>query len=111
MVRSYVAGQLAALGYRVVSAADGHEALAILRGDAAIDLLLTDVVMPGMGGRELAARLEAARPGLRVLFTSGYTEDEVLRRGIHAHHERFGPKPYAPHELLAHVRGALDARR
>ena len=68
-------------------------------------------MLPGIGGRELAARLEAARPGLRVLFTSGYTEDEVLRRGIHAHTERFVPKPYAPHELLSHVRGALDARR
>ncbi|GLC27830.1 hybrid sensor histidine kinase/response regulator [Roseisolibacter agri] len=99
-------------GYTVIEAANGDQAIRLAaehRGP--LDLLLTDVVLPGIGGRELAARLEAARPGLPVLFTSGYTEDEVLRRGIHAHTERFVPKPYAPHELLAHVRGALDARR
>jgi PAS domain S-box-containing protein len=81
-VRRLVLRQLRDLGYEVIEAANGPEALKILDGDAAIDLLFTDVVMPGgMTGRQLAEAAKTRRPGMRTLFTSGYTEDSILRLG------------------------------
>ena len=78
MVRSYVEKELKELGYRVIAARNGPEALEILREPGEIDLLFTDVVMPGgMFGPELAKQAAQLRPGLKVLFTSGYTEDPV----------------------------------
>jgi PAS domain S-box-containing protein len=94
-------------GYRVLAARHADEALTVARYAGRIDLLLTDVVMPGMGGRELAERLHAGQPGLPVLFMSGYTDDEVLRRG----HELPGPgllaKPFTIDTLVARVREAI----
>lgn len=84
-VRTIARAALTRRGYRVLAAADASEALAITRAyPGPIALLLTGVVMPGMGGRELAERVVEERPGVRVLFTSGYTEDEVLHRGVSA---------------------------
>src|SRR5262249_45004768 len=82
-VRVLVRLVLGPQGYRVVEARNGNEALALAeRHDGPIDLLISDVVMPGLSGPDLAGRLADRRPGLRVLFLSGYTEDEVLRRGV-----------------------------
>src|SRR6266540_5639138 len=72
-------------GYTVLEASDGPAALALVDGAAVsrhIDLLLTDVIMPGMSGRELADKLKARRPNLGVLFMSGYTDDAVVRHGM-----------------------------
>ncbi len=72
-------------GYTVMEAADGPAALALVDGEGGgrhIDLLLTDVIMPGMSGRELANKLRALRPNVRVLFMSGYTDDAVVRHGM-----------------------------
>ena len=109
-VRALARRVLEKRGYTVLEARDGTEALAIAarRGDE-VDLLLTDVVMPGMGGRELATALTRARPRIKVLFTSGHTEDEVLRRGISAQTQAFLPKPFSPRELATRVREVLDA--
>jgi len=88
-------------GYRVLAASSGEEALSIAAGGGDIDLLLTDVVMPGMGGLALAARLRAARPGLRVLLMSGYADGAELGDGPLA-----GPllaKPFGPRALLEKV--------
>ncbi len=98
-------------GYRVLEAADAGDALT-LSGltEEPIDLLLTDVVMPHVSGRELAERLTAARPGLRVLYMSGYTDDAVVRHGVLHAEAAFVQKPFTPHSLLAKVRELLDAR-
>jgi DNA-binding response OmpR family regulator len=78
------------------------------RHDGPIDLLISDVVMPGLSGPDLAGRLADRRPGLRVLFLSGYTEDEVLRRGVRAGAAAFLHKPFLPAALAAKVREVLD---
>lgn len=81
----------------VLAAPSAAEALQLAQNlDRPIDLLLTDVVMPGMNGRELAERLAAAHPNLRVLFTSGYPADTVVRHGIAAARTAFIEKPYLP---------------
>jgi signal transduction histidine kinase/CheY-like chemotaxis protein len=96
-------------GYTVLDAASGNDALATARAHPKrIDLLLTDVVMPGMGGRELAERLVAEMPSVRVLYTSGYTDDDIVRYGVTEGDAPFLPKPFTPDELAAAVRKALD---
>ena len=96
-------------GYRILEAEDPAAALALVeRHDGPIDLLFTDVVMPGMSGGELAERLRATRPDLPTLFTSGYTEDEVVRRGVSAGEAAFMEKPFTPDELLRQIRQVLD---
>jgi CheY-like chemotaxis protein len=74
-----------------------------------IDLLVTDVVMPRLGGSELAERLIAMRPDIKVLFTSGYTEDTVLRAGQFATGTYFLHKPFSPAALAQKVRSILDS--
>ena len=108
-VRRLVLRQLTELGYRVVEAANGLEALSILEGGPAIDLLFTDVVMPGgMTGRQLAEAARSRRPKLKTLFTSGYTEDSILRLGKLDPGVRLLSKPYRKHELAARIRDVLD---
>jgi PAS domain S-box-containing protein len=103
---------LGGLGYQVLTASNGAEALELAsRRSEPIDLLLTDVVMPRMGGRELAARLTAVRPNLRVLYSSGYTADTFSEGGVLGEHVELLQKPYSPAELAARVRHALDASR
>jgi PAS domain S-box-containing protein len=95
--------------YEVLVASSGEEALTLLDGHAArIDLLVTDVVMPGMTGRELAEAVARRRPGLRALFLSGYTPDEVLRQGVRADEAHFLQKPFTPSSLLGKVREVLS---
>lgn len=99
---------LGALGYRVFSAADGASALRLAEAhDGPIDLLLTDLIMPGMNGRELAETLQARRPGLRVLFMSGYTAD-ILHGGAAAFDDAAVlAKPFSIQQLAARIRAAL----
>jgi PAS domain S-box-containing protein len=94
--------------YEVLVASCGEEALILLDGHVGrIDLLVTDVVMPGMTGRELAEAVARRRPGLRALFLSGYTPDEVLRQGVRADEAHFLQKPFTPTSLLGKVREVL----
>ncbi len=97
-------------GYTVLAATSPAQALDLARGHAAsIDLLMTDVVMPGMNGRDLAASLDRLRPGIRCLYASGYTADIVTQRGVAGEGARLLQKPCSGEELLRHVRAALDA--
>ena len=111
MVRSLVTTLLGSYGYEVLAAASGPEAIEIAdQPDRTIDLLMTDVVMPRMNGRELADRLTATRPELKVLFTSGYPSDTVVRHGIAEARTAFIEKPYLPDDLARMVRDILDRR-
>lgn len=97
-------------GYRVLSAAGAEEAVAVLQQhEGPLDLLLTDVVMPGIGGPKLAEQLRLVRPGLKVLFMSGYTEDTVVRHGLQEAELALLQKPFGPDVLLRKVREVLDA--
>jgi PAS domain S-box-containing protein len=108
LVRSLAKRVLEGKGYRVFTAQCGAEALDLFPTlPARVDLVVTDVVMPGMGGRELAERLREHQPGLRVLFMSGYTADEILRQGIEAEAVWFIQKPFAPDGLARKVREVL----
>ena len=98
------------LGYHVCVARDGEEALAVSSAHAgAIHLLVTDVVMPNLGGRELALELWKLRPETRVLFMSGYTEDAILHQGLRRTTVGFIGKPFRPDFLASKVREMLDA--
>jgi PAS domain S-box-containing protein len=106
-VRRLTRDILAKRGYEVLDARDGDEALAVARQHpGAIDLLITDVVMPGVSGRDLASRLTLERPDLRVLYTSGYTENMMLRSGFENGLTLLA-KPFLPAELLQKVSDVL----
>jgi two-component system cell cycle sensor histidine kinase/response regulator CckA len=108
-VRAVAKEALERRGYRVLAAPDGPTALRIAREfDGVIDLLLTDVVMPGMNGRELAESLRRERPDPRVLFASGYTDDAVLLHGVRTDELSFIQKPFTPPALVQRVREVLD---
>jgi hypothetical protein len=109
-VRAIAREALARRGYRVLEAADGPGAMEAARRHAGeIALLLTDVVMPGLNGRELAELLTRERATLKVLFISGYTDDEVLHRGLSSDEVALLAKPFTPDTLCAEVRAVLDA--
>jgi PAS domain S-box-containing protein len=96
-------------GYRVLEAANGADALALLSGtDGRIGLVLTDVVMPGMSGRELAGRIAEMRPGTPVLFTSGYTDGDIVHRGLLDPGAAFVQKPFGPETILRLVRERME---
>jgi CheY-like chemotaxis protein len=108
LVRNFVTTQLQSLGYRTVGAANGPAALSLIEGGQKFDLLFTDVIMPGsMSGRELADKVSKVRPGIRVLYTSGYTDNAIVHQG------RLDPgvllltKPYRKSQLANMVRRAL----
>jgi two-component system cell cycle sensor histidine kinase/response regulator CckA len=108
MVRSLVAATLESFGYTVLAAASGAEALEIAEARLEpIDLLLTDVVMPRMNGRELAERLLAKHPDMKVLFTSGYPADTIIRHGISESRTAFLEKPYLPADLARKIREVI----
>ncbi|MDZ7827670.1 MAG: response regulator [Gammaproteobacteria bacterium] len=109
MVRKYLVAQLEGLGYRVHHAETGSRARELLELHDDIALLLTDVVLPGgMNGRELARLALERRPGLRVLFSSGYTENAIVHQGRLDAGVELLPKPYTRLELAAKVRKVLD---
>jgi len=100
--------QLTSLGYRVVSASNGAEALAVLERDDGVDLLFTDVVMPGeLAGRTLAAKALEMRPGLKVLFASGYFEGALVGKGQLETDVQFLAKPYRKKELAQKIEEVL----
>ncbi|HEX3773645.1 MAG TPA: histidine kinase N-terminal 7TM domain-containing protein [Polyangiaceae bacterium] len=109
LVRATTKRQLEALGYQVIDFASAEEALPALRHTPNLVLLVADVVLARSSGRELAEQLRAARPNLRVMFISGYTEDVVLRHGIELGEVSFLAKPFTIAELAQAVRRALDA--
>ena len=109
LVLAHLTGQLRSLGYRVTAVRSGPEAMNVLQTSADIDLLLTDIIMPGgMNGRELADLARVSYPNLKVLFTSGYTENAIV------HHGRLDPgvellsKPYTRAELANKVRPVIQ---
>ena len=100
---------LAAHDYSVLAAGSGAEALEIIAAHpSSIQLLVTDVIMPGMNGRDLAIRLTAARPNVRVIYTSGYTENVMIRAGFE-HGLPLLAKPFLPGDLLQKVTETLNA--
>jgi PAS domain S-box-containing protein len=109
-VREFAATVLSGLGYRVIEAANGREALEIVRksDDADIDLLFTDVVMPGMNGRELAIEARKLDPRLKVLYCSGYAEQAILRQWLQDEDVRLLNKPYSRMEVARRVRAILN---
>ena len=108
-VREIVADVLTRKGYRVLRAPDGQTALEMARAAAGeIHLLVTDIVMPGMTGRQLAEAFAIARPGVRVLYMSGYTDGAVVRQGVLAEGLPFLQKPFTPNALALKVREVLD---
>ncbi|MBN8749647.1 MAG: response regulator, partial [Variovorax sp.] len=109
-VRALTRHILAGCGYAVLEAADGEEAVrAAGRHPGPVHLLITDVVMPGVGGRVVAERVAERHPGVRVLFVSGYTDDTVIRHGILQEGVNFLQKPFTRAALAQKVREVLDA--
>jgi two-component system cell cycle sensor histidine kinase/response regulator CckA len=111
-VRSIASAVLTRHGYTVLVAACGEEALRILETHKhPIHLLLTDVVMPSMGGRDLAGRLASSHRDIRVLYMSGYTDDAIVRHGVLEPGVEFIRKPFSPGSLLRKIRDVLDKPR
>ncbi|HEU4524432.1 MAG TPA: response regulator, partial [Gemmatimonadales bacterium] len=108
-VRELVRQILENHGHAVLTARHGRDALLIAeRYERPIDLLVTDVVMPEMGGGELVGRLVARRPNLKVLYISGYTNDEVVRRGVNGASASFLHKPFTSEDFMRRVREVLE---
>jgi two-component system cell cycle sensor histidine kinase/response regulator CckA len=107
-VRSTVRRLLERHGYRVLEAANGHDALSLIAARSSeIRLVVSDMVMPGMGGMELATRLRVLAPKMPVLLMTGYTEEAITRNGERPHDELIIEKPFSQHTMLEKVRGAL----
>jgi signal transduction histidine kinase/ActR/RegA family two-component response regulator len=108
-VRDFAVQALANRGYSVLQAADGPQALALSeRHTGIIDVLLTDVVLPGMNGRELAERFKAMRPGIKLIYTSGYAQDIIANRGVLLTGAAYVSKPYTADEIALKVRAAIE---
>ncbi|MET0622535.1 MAG: response regulator, partial [Pyrinomonadaceae bacterium] len=109
LVRGIVLQTLRMYGYEVLEAQNGDEALALVsQRQEKIDLLLTDVVMPGISGRQLVERLRALRPEINVLYMSGYTKDAIRHHGVLGEGTSFIEKPFTPNKLGLKVREVLD---
>ena len=107
-VRDFVVATLESSGYHVIPSVDGADAARVAGAhDGPIDLLITDVSMPGSGGHDLAEALTAVRPDLEVLYVSGYTENSVVLRGIVSNDINFLAKPFSVKDLLAAVHGLI----
>lgn len=111
-LRAFARRVLERHGYTVLQASNGDEAIRVCeQHQGVIDLLLTDVIMPGMSGRALADRLCALRPAMKVLYTSGYTDNTIAERGVLATGTVFLHKPYTPRSLAGKVRDVLDGSK
>jgi two-component system, cell cycle sensor histidine kinase and response regulator CckA len=109
-VRSLTKEVLEKYGYTVLEASNGEEALRIAeRHEGPLDLLLSDVVMPRMGGPELAQELLARRPAVKVLYMSGYTDHPMVRRGVVNAGVAFLQKPFTPTVLVSRIREILES--
>ena len=109
-VRQLVKEVLVQRGYTVLEAQDGAEAISVCsRHEGPLDLLVTDVVMPRMGGQEIAARLASRRPGMKILYMSGYTDNAIVHHGVLDPGTAFLQKPFTPDALARKVREVLDA--
>jgi CheY-like chemotaxis protein len=107
-VRTFVRDTLEASGYTVLTVADGHEAVEVSEHyPKTINLLLTDVIMPHLGGREVADVIVKKRADIRVLFMSGYTDDMVLAHGVAEGNKSFLAKPFTAPRLLGRIRKVL----
>jgi len=110
-LRDLLRETLEAEGYATLVARDGAQALQIADAHAGvIDLLVTDVIMPGITGRAAADAIREARPGIRVLYISGYTDEAIMRHGVLGAGVAFLNKPFACETLLSKVRELLDGR-
>jgi CheY-like chemotaxis protein len=110
-VRRMASRALRSQGYEILEAANGAEALEVLsRAAGPVDLVLSDVVMPVLNGRELSERLAVDHPEIRVLFMSGYTDDDIVRRGLLQPGAPFLQKPFVAADLSRKVRDVLDSR-
>jgi two-component system cell cycle sensor histidine kinase/response regulator CckA len=111
-VRTLTRSILELEGYHVIEASDGATALALAQCSP-VDLLVTDVIMPGMNGKELAARIEQLRSKVPVLYVSGYTEETIDRHAVLGPDDLYLPKPFSPDQLIEKVRQAFaeGARR
>src|SRR5213078_4095751 len=110
LVRNFVTGQLKSLGYTTLVAANAAEALSLIDRGATLDLLFTDVVMPGtMNGRQLAEEVIKRLPSVKVLFTSGYTQNAIVHHGRLDPDIILLPKPYRKSDLARLVRVALSS--
>jgi PAS domain S-box-containing protein len=107
LVRNYVLTQLHSLGYVTLDAGNATEALAIVKAGHPFDLLFTDVIMPGLNGRQLANEISKIRPGLKVLFTSGYTENAIIHHGRLDEGVLLLAKPYRKSDMAIMIRKAL----
>jgi len=111
-VREVSARLLRRAGYTVIEAYDGNNALAAFNDNKrSIDILVTDMMMPGMGGRELARSVRASSRELPIVFMSGYTDDEELRKSVLDSRSAFIEKPFTPELLLAKLREALASNK
>jgi DNA-binding NtrC family response regulator len=111
-VRKLVAQILTGQGYKVIEASDGEEAIKVAHKNSGkkIHLLLTDVVMPGMSGRELAETLALRHPGLKILYMSGYTDNAIVHHGVLEEGVNYIQKPFTLDALARKVREVLDRR-
>jgi CheY-like chemotaxis protein len=107
-VRAYSVMILHELGYEVLEAADAEHALDILRSDARVDLLFTDVVLPGQSGRALVDAALELRPGLKVLYTTGYSRNAIVHHGRLDAGVELISKPFTYEQLAGRVRDVLD---
>jgi CheY-like chemotaxis protein len=106
-VRKMICAMLSQNGYQCLEAADGHEALVVLGGIPSVSLVLTDLVMPGMSGTELARHISKDYPEIRIIFMSGYSDDPVIRTS-EGGSGLFLAKPFTASALTERVRQALD---
>jgi two-component system, cell cycle sensor histidine kinase and response regulator CckA len=109
VVRALMVRSLASLGYRCVQAGTADEALQVLQQHKEIDLVITDVVMPGTSGGDLGLLLADRYPALPVLYTSGFADNDMVRRGLLDEGRPFLQKPFAPRELARKVREVLES--
>jgi two-component system cell cycle sensor histidine kinase/response regulator CckA len=110
MIRRLARQIMQRAGYTVFEAADANQAMMLVETQPRIDVLLTDLIMPGPSGIDLAEQLRTTRPDIRVLFMSGYTDNAIVRNGMLGESAAFLQKPFTPEELLRKLRNVLDAQ-
>ena len=107
-VRDFAADALVELGYDVVAASDATEALRVVESGARLDILLTDVVMPGRSGRQLAEAVTMIKPDVRVLFMTGYTQSAVVHNGVLDTGTHLISKPFTVHQLSVELDALME---